>query len=75
MSSSFLFQASLDKEKKLEIYAVEENVNFLADGGRALKESLAADAESSRKLAEALQIFDEMEQRTKELLRKELSSN
>lgn len=50
-----------------------EKTDFLANGGDALKESLAADAEATRKLADALKIFAEMELKTKELIRKQLS--
>ena len=46
--------------------------DYLVNGADALKQALAADAESTRKLADALKIFDEMEQKTKELIKKEL---
>ncbi|CCM07099.1 uncharacterized protein FIBRA_09426 [Fibroporia radiculosa] len=46
--------------------------DFLADGASALRQALAADAEATRKLADALKIFGEMEQKTRELVRKEL---
>ncbi|KAK7694652.1 hypothetical protein QCA50_001839 [Cerrena zonata] len=48
-------------------------VDYLADDAQALRTSLAEDAEASRKLADALKIFDEKEQHTKELIRKVLS--
>ena len=40
----------------------------------ALKEAIAVDAETSRKLADALKIFGEMEEKTKELLRAALKA-
>ncbi|GBE78196.1 Transaldolase [Sparassis crispa] len=46
--------------------------NFLSKGADALRQALAADAEAQRKLADALKIFDEMEQQTKTLIRQEL---
>lgn len=51
-----------------------EKIDFLADGGDALKKALAADAEATRKLADSLKIFSDMELKTKELIRKQLSS-
>ncbi|KZT65127.1 aldolase [Daedalea quercina L-15889] len=51
-----------------------EKTDFLANGGDALRQALAADAEATRKLADALKIFGEMELKTKELIRKQLSS-
>ncbi|KZT02720.1 aldolase [Laetiporus sulphureus 93-53] len=47
--------------------------DFLANGADALRAALSVDAESTRNLADALKIFDEMEQKTKELIRKELN--
>ncbi|KAJ3553040.1 hypothetical protein NM688_g3833 [Phlebia brevispora] len=55
--------------------SADGDINFLADNGSALREALAADAEATRKLADALKIFDEMEQRTKELIKTQLSAN
>ena len=52
----------------------ENNVDYLAGRASALKDALAVDAEASRKLAEALKIFGEMEERAKELIRMQLSS-
>ena len=52
-----------------------EKTDCLANGGDALRKSLAADAEATRKLADALKIFAEMEQKTKELIRKQLGSS
>ncbi|KAI0961558.1 hypothetical protein AcV7_000630 [Taiwanofungus camphoratus] len=49
--------------------------DFLANGANALEQALVADAEATRKLADALKIFDEMEQKTKDLIRKELDGN
>ncbi|KAI0732392.1 aldolase [Fomitopsis betulina] len=51
-----------------------EKTDFLANGGVALREALAADAEATRKLADALKIFSDMELKTKELIHKQLSS-
>ncbi|TBU48333.1 aldolase [Dichomitus squalens] len=48
--------------------------NFLENGGAALREAIAADAETTRKLADALKIFGEMEAKTKELIRAKLQS-
>lgn len=50
------------------------DTDFLANDADALRKALAADAEATRKLADALKIFDEMEQKTKELARKELTA-
>ena len=52
-----------------------EKTDFLANGGDALRVSLAADAEATRKLADALKIFADMELKTKELIRKQLTSS
>ncbi|PCH36836.1 aldolase [Wolfiporia cocos MD-104 SS10] len=52
-----------------------QTTDFLADGAGALRQSLTADAEATRKLADALKIFDEMEQKTKELIRKQLTNS
>ncbi|KDQ60312.1 hypothetical protein JAAARDRAFT_174366 [Jaapia argillacea MUCL 33604] len=46
--------------------------DYLAHGGRLLREALAADGESSRRLADALEIFGEMEKKTKQLIRSEM---
>ncbi|KAH9835558.1 aldolase [Rhodofomes roseus] len=51
-----------------------EKTDFLANGADALRQALAVDAEATRKLADALKIFGEMEQKTKDLIRKQLSS-
>ncbi|GJE86114.1 transaldolase family protein [Phanerochaete sordida] len=48
--------------------------DFLANGGEALRIAFEQDAEATRKLADALLIFDEMEQKTKALIRAQLSS-
>ncbi|KAI0078880.1 aldolase [Panus rudis PR-1116 ss-1] len=47
-------------------------VDYLANGASALREYLASDAEATRKLADALRIFGEMEDKTKALICKEL---
>lgn len=44
-------------------------INFLEDGAHALKTALEADAETTRKLTDALKIFGEMEQKTRDLVR------
>ncbi|CDO71567.1 hypothetical protein BN946_scf184911.g37 [Trametes cinnabarina] len=49
-------------------------INFLENGAAALREAFAADAETSRKMADALKIFGEMEEKTKELLRAALKA-
>ena len=49
-------------------------MDYLANGAEALREALAQDAEATRKLADALKIFGEMEEKTKALLRAKLSS-
>ncbi|KAI0655083.1 hypothetical protein C8Q70DRAFT_442119 [Cubamyces menziesii] len=46
-----------------------KNINYLENGAAALREAFAHDAEASRKMADALKIFGEMEEKTKELLR------
>ncbi|KAI0365251.1 aldolase [Pilatotrama ljubarskyi] len=51
-----------------------ENINYLENGAAALREAFAADAEASRKMADALRIFGEMEAKTKELLRAALQA-
>ncbi|KAI9063067.1 aldolase [Trametes sanguinea] len=58
--------ASLDEDPKPHH---SENINYLENGAAALREAFAADAEASRKMADALKIFGEMEEKTKELLR------
>ncbi|KAH9937687.1 aldolase [Fomitopsis serialis] len=50
-----------------------EKTDFLANRADALRQALAADAEATRKLADALKIFGEMELKTKDLIRKQLS--
>jgi len=42
--------------------------DYLANDGTLLKQSLARDAETTRKLEDALQLFDECEKKTKELI-------
>ncbi|KAI0361615.1 aldolase [Trametes cingulata] len=44
-------------------------INYLENEGAALREAFAADAEASRKMADALRIFGEMEEKTRVLLR------
>ncbi|KIM72469.1 hypothetical protein PILCRDRAFT_829717 [Piloderma croceum F 1598] len=44
-------------------------IDFLEDGAHALKTALEADAETTRKLTDALKIFGEMEQKAKDLMR------
>ncbi len=51
-----------------------KTTNFLENNGSALREATAADAETTRKLADALKIFGEMEAKTKELIRAVLSA-
>jgi transaldolase len=46
--------------------------DFLADNSNALKLAIEADPEVSRKLADALIIFAEMEGKTKDLIRSQL---
>lgn len=50
-------------------------MDYLANGAEALREALAQDAEATRKLADALKIFGEMEEKTKALLRAKLESS
>jgi len=57
-------------EKEPPVYTTD----FLANGADALRQALKADNEATRKLADALKIFNEMEQKTKDLIRKELSN-
>ncbi|KII84682.1 hypothetical protein PLICRDRAFT_46081 [Plicaturopsis crispa FD-325 SS-3] len=47
------------------------STDYLAGGADALRKALAADAEATRKLADALKIFGEKEDLTKELIKKE----
>ncbi|KAI0639407.1 aldolase [Trametes polyzona] len=49
-------------------------INYLENDAAALKEAFAADAETSRKMGDALRIFGEMEAKTKELLRAALQA-
>ena len=49
-------------------------VDYLADSAQALRNAFAQDAEATRKMEDALKIFDEMEQKTKTLIRAQLSS-
>ncbi|KAI0778190.1 hypothetical protein BD413DRAFT_507413 [Trametes elegans] len=62
----------------LDVWAVAEpdarSVNYLENGAAALRDAFTADAESSRKMADALKIFGEMETKTKELLRAALQA-
>ena len=51
-----------------------KSTDFLENGAAALRESISADAETARKLADALKIFGEMEVKTKELVRAVLQS-
>lgn len=51
-----------------------KNVDYLANGAQALKDAFKADAETSRKMADALRIFGEMETKTKDLLRAALQA-
>ncbi|KAF7791855.1 hypothetical protein EIP86_002879 [Pleurotus ostreatoroseus] len=64
--------------KVLPIKTTEEvpdnDPDYLTNGAAAFKEALAADEEASRKLADALKIFGEMEQRTRDLIKVELGS-
>lgn len=46
------------------------DIDYLTNGGALIREALAADAEAERKLADALQIFDEFEKKTKEFILK-----
>ncbi|KAI0335268.1 aldolase [Cubamyces sp. BRFM 1775] len=46
-----------------------DSINYLENGAAALREAFGYDAEASRKMADALKIFGEMEVKTKELLR------
>ncbi|THU97473.1 aldolase [Dendrothele bispora CBS 962.96] len=46
----------------------ELSADYLANDGALLKESLAKDAETTRKLDDALKIFDECEKKTKDLI-------
>ncbi|KAL1951934.1 hypothetical protein VTO73DRAFT_1083 [Trametes versicolor] len=51
-----------------------KNVDYLANDAQALKDAFKADAETSRKMADALRIFGEMETKTKDLLRAALQA-
>jgi len=51
----------------------ELDTDYLADGANALKEAFANDTESSRKMTDALNIFNDAEEQTKALIRKELA--
>lgn len=51
-----------------------KNVDYLANDAAALKEAFKKDAETSRKMADALRIFGEMETKTKDLLRAALQA-
>lgn len=46
---------------------------YLASSAAPLREALAADAESTRKLADALKIFGELENKLREHIRAELA--
>ncbi|KAF5364750.1 hypothetical protein D9758_009309 [Tetrapyrgos nigripes] len=46
----------------------ELTADYLANDGALLKESLAKDAETTRKLDDALKLFDECEKKTKQLI-------
>ncbi|KAI0669894.1 aldolase [Trametes maxima] len=60
---------SSEENKKGADLADVKGTDYLADEGAALRDAFAADAEASRKMADALRIFGEMEGKTKELLR------
>ncbi|TFY60376.1 hypothetical protein EVG20_g7439 [Dentipellis fragilis] len=49
-----------------------ETTSYLADNGAKLREALAADTESTRKLVDALKTFGEMEDKLREVVKKEL---
>ncbi|THH34027.1 hypothetical protein EUX98_g88 [Antrodiella citrinella] len=49
------------------------DIDYLVDDAKALKDAFAADAESARKMADALKIFNDAEEQTKELIRIQLS--
>ncbi|THH19656.1 hypothetical protein EW146_g1563 [Bondarzewia mesenterica] len=51
-----------------------EDADYLASGASKLRDALVADKESTRKLADALKIFGEMEDKLKELVRSELAA-
>lgn len=48
--------------------------DYLVNDAALLTEYFVRDTEASRKMADALKIFDDAEQQTKVLIRKELSS-
>ncbi|KAJ4472087.1 hypothetical protein J3R30DRAFT_3660003 [Lentinula aciculospora] len=67
----------LDKLAALPVVAPEEleieeelSADYLVSNGALLKEALAKDVESSRKLDDALKLFDEAERKTKEYILK-----
>ncbi|KAI0825130.1 aldolase [Trametes gibbosa] len=57
-----------------ETKAYVKDINYLENDGAALKEAFAADAETDRRMKDALRIFGEMEAKTKELLRAALQA-
>ncbi|KAI0735165.1 aldolase [Earliella scabrosa] len=65
--------ASVDTSSSVQGPDVK-NTDYIANNAAALREAIAADAETTRKLADALKIFGEMETKLKELLRAVLVS-
>ncbi|KAI0651857.1 aldolase [Trametes meyenii] len=57
------------ENKGSAVDATVKSTDYLANDAAALREAFAADGEASRKMADALRIFGEMEEKTKELLR------
>jgi hypothetical protein len=52
---------------------LDADTDFLNNNGEKLREALTADAESTRKLRDALDIFGEMEDKLKDVIRRDLS--
>ncbi|KAI0318079.1 aldolase [Amylostereum chailletii] len=73
-SLAALPEAALPEPLLLSTPAANDVVetNYLADGGAQLRDALAADAETSRKLDDALKIFGDMEAKLKALIRSQL---
>ncbi|TFY83796.1 hypothetical protein EWM64_g207 [Hericium alpestre] len=56
------------------VHPAPSTTSYLANGGAQLREALAADIESTRKLDDALKIFIEMEEKLRDIMRKEIAA-
>jgi len=62
----------VQQQEQNDTYVYRTDIDFLADGADGLRKAIESDSATSRKLTDALAIFDEMEQKTKEFFRQSL---